>query len=104
MANKPSLSVANQIALLKQRGMLFRDETSAPHFLQNISYYRLKGYWWDMQADYSLHTSCMIYLCNFVTPGHHIKTKILDLLFNNPTIPTYKLGFLNNWDKEPIWR
>ena len=56
MANKPPLSVAGQITLLKQRGMLFRDEANAPHFLQNISYYRLKGYWWDMQADYTLHT------------------------------------------------
>ncbi len=308
MANKPAFIIANQIALLKQRGMFFRNEANAPHFLQNISYYRLKGYWWDMQADYSLHTfhnntyfediverynfdrhlrlilfdaierieislrtkmiyhlsisygglwyldsalfvsqnstyngviktihlhtidelkkefsrsqeifikdhrnrypnlnadawkilevasmgtlsklyknikhqlpeksiiakemglnlhselsswleaityvrniiahhsrlwsrnmvktpteklnnpiglwfdnpllpvqykkpfliiSCMIYLCNFVTPGHHIKTKILELLSSNPTIPIYKLGFLNSWDKEPIWK
>lgn len=56
MANKQALSIANQIAILKKRGMLFRDEASAPHFLENISYYRLKGYWWDMQLDYSLHT------------------------------------------------
>jgi abortive infection bacteriophage resistance protein len=307
MTNKPPLSLTDQIALLKQRGMLFRDETKAPHFLQNISYYRLKGYWWDMQVDYSLHTlkastyfedivnlynfdrhlklilfdaierieislrtkmiyhmsmkfgglwylepalfesqnstiagvtktihlhtvdelrkefnrsqeifikdhrdrypnqdadswkvlevasmgtlsklyknikhqlpeksaiakemgvnlhnelsswleaityvrniiahhsrlwsrnmvkkpienlnnpigqwfqnplvpvqhkkpfliiSCMIYLCNFVTPGHQIKTKVLELFSNNPTIPIYKIGFLNNWNQEPIW-
>lgn len=56
MANKPPYSVANQIALLKQRGMLFRNESAAVHFLKNISYYRLKGYWWDMQTDYALHT------------------------------------------------
>ncbi|HEY1018614.1 MAG TPA: Abi family protein [Sediminibacterium sp.] len=308
MANKPPLSVARQIVLLKQRGMLFRDEANAPHFLQNISYYRLKGYWWDMQADYTLHTfnsntyfedivdrynfdrhlrlilfdaierieislrtkmiyhlsmkygglwylnpnlfvrqnvtiagatktihlhtvdelrkefgrsqeifikdhrnrypmedadawkilevaslgtlsklyknlehqlpekstiakqmglhlhselsswleaityvrniiahhsrlwsrnmvkkpvenlnnpigqwfqnallpvqskkpfliiSCMLYLCNFITPGHHIKEKVLELFTDNPTIPIYKLGFLNNWEEEPIWK
>jgi abortive infection bacteriophage resistance protein len=56
MATKPAYSIVDQIALLKQRGMLFRNETSASHFLENISYYRLKGYWWDMQADYTLHT------------------------------------------------
>lgn len=56
MATKPAYSIAEQIALLKQRGMLFRNEASAPHFLENISYYRLKGYWWDMQDDYTLHT------------------------------------------------
>jgi abortive infection bacteriophage resistance protein len=56
MAHKPAFSIANQIVLLKQRGMLFKDEANAPHFLENISYYRLKGYWWDMQLDYTLHT------------------------------------------------
>lgn len=308
MANKQAISIANQIILLKQRGMHFRDERNAPHFLENISYYRLKGYWWDMQIDYKLHTfqpntyfediidrynfdrhlrlilfdsierievalrtkmiyhmsmsygglwyldprffvnqpitvngitktvhihtidelkkefnrsqeifikdqrnrypnqnadawkilevaslgtlsklyknikhqlpeksiiaksmglnlhselsswleaityvrniiahhsrlwsrsmvkrpvenlnnpignwfnkplmpvqtkkpfliiSCMLYLCNFVTPGHHIKSKMLKLFVENPTIPIYKLGFLNNWDKEPLWK
>jgi abortive infection bacteriophage resistance protein len=55
MANKPALTIAEQISLLKQRRMLFKDEASAPHFLQNISYYRLKGYWWDMQEDFTSH-------------------------------------------------
>jgi len=55
MANKAPRSIVNQIALLKKRGMRFKDEPSAQHFLQNISYYRLKGYWWDMQADYTQH-------------------------------------------------
>lgn len=56
MANKTPYSIADQIALLKKRGMLFNDEQSAHHFLANISYYRLKGYWWDMQDDVTLHT------------------------------------------------
>ena len=48
--------------------------------------------------------SCMVYLCNEVTPGHQIKTKILDLISNNPNIPIYKLGFLNDWKNEPLWK
>lgn len=194
--------------------MLFRDEGKASHFLENISYYRLKGYWWDTQNDCSNHTfhantyfediidrynfdrhlrlilfdaierieialrtkmiyhlsmsygglwyldttlfspsyvrniiahhsrlwsrnmvkrpteniknpiglwfdnaltavqakkpfliiSCMIYLCNKVTPGHQIKTKIVDLFNSNPNIPIHKLGFLNNWGNEPLWK
>jgi abortive infection bacteriophage resistance protein len=55
MANKNPYSIADQIALLKQRGMLFNNEQSAHHFLENISYYRLKGYWWDMQEDVTTH-------------------------------------------------
>lgn len=56
MANKPAYTIADQIQLLKSRGMIFRNESQAALTLKNISYYRLKGYWWDMQNDYTLHT------------------------------------------------
>ena len=48
---KPAKNVQEQISLLQERGMDFRSIADAPHFLTNISYYRLKGYWWEMQAD-----------------------------------------------------
>ncbi len=201
MPNKPAYTIADQIQLLKSRGMLFRDEHSAAELLKSISYYRLKGYWWDMQTDYTLHIfepntyfedivdrydfdrnlrlllfdaianemglnlhnelsswlesiayvrniiahhsrlwsknmvkkpveqlnnpigqwftrplsqvqtkkpfliiSSMLYLCNVVAPSHQIKTKILALINSNPQIPVYKLGFLNNWQNEPLWQ
>ncbi len=44
-------TIQEQIDLLKSRNMAFHDEANAPHFLANISYYRLKGYWWEMQDD-----------------------------------------------------
>jgi len=56
MVNKPAYTIADQIALLKSRGMLFYNEPQAALYLSNISYYRIKGYWWDMQDDYTLHT------------------------------------------------
>lgn len=46
----------------------------------------------------------MVYLCNRVTPNHQIKIKILNLFDNNPNIPIYKLGFLNDWQKQSIWK
>jgi len=51
MASKPARTIAEQLQLLKDRGMLIRNEKATLHFLSNISYYRLKGYWWDMQSD-----------------------------------------------------
>lgn len=51
MAGKTPRTITEQIQLLQSRGMLFRDINNAPHFLANISYYRLKGYWWEMQGD-----------------------------------------------------
>lgn len=48
---KPVKTITDQISLLKSRGMSFSDENQASHYLSHISYYRLKGYWWDMQKD-----------------------------------------------------
>ena len=36
--------------------MTFRNETQAHDLLKNISYYRLKGYWWDAQLDPIQHS------------------------------------------------
>ncbi|MDR1415924.1 MAG: Abi family protein [Prevotellaceae bacterium] len=55
VANKDSRTLAEQVALLKKRGMLIADEQSAMRYLNHVSYYRLKGYWWDMQADRVSH-------------------------------------------------
>ncbi len=55
MANKESRSIKEQIELLKKRGMTINDEEFAREQLRNISYYRLKGYWWDMQEDRERH-------------------------------------------------
>jgi abortive infection bacteriophage resistance protein len=56
MSNKIPYSISEQISLLEKRGMMYRDKSSAYYFLSQISYYRLKGYWWDMQEDFKLHT------------------------------------------------
>lgn len=45
--NKP----ATTIQALRQRGLIINDVNQAEHFLRNISYYRLEGYWWPMQSD-----------------------------------------------------
>jgi len=44
-------TIEEQIALLQSRNMSFGNMSDAPHYLANISYYRLKGYWWEMQDD-----------------------------------------------------
>ena len=55
MANKKSRSIQEQIDLLKDRGMIIEDEEFARLHLNHVSYYRLKGYWWDMQKDKDRH-------------------------------------------------
>jgi len=55
MTNKESRTISEQINLLKTRGMLIENEQEAALYLNHISYYRLKGYWWDMQTDFTNH-------------------------------------------------
>lgn len=53
---KPATTIQQQIQLLISRGMEINDVPEAEHFLRNISYYRLEGYWWPMQVDKINHT------------------------------------------------
>lgn len=53
---KTTTTIANQIAQLKTRGLSIVDDKLAEHYLSNISYYRLAGYWWPMQSDKVNHT------------------------------------------------
>ena len=52
---KTAYSIEQQIAQLKERGLNILEEDNAPRYLCNISYYRLAGYWWPMQADKENH-------------------------------------------------
>ena len=49
--NKPAISITDQINLLKSRGLIINDAAAANHYLSQISYYRLVGYWYPLQSD-----------------------------------------------------
>lgn len=53
---KPATTHAEQIALLRQRGMLIEDEAQAVFYLQHLNYYRLGAYWLPLEADHATHT------------------------------------------------
>lgn len=58
---KPHLSVDQQIALLRSRGMEISDSSKAANYLKRIGYYRLSGYWHPFRKpivsnDKSLHS------------------------------------------------
>lgn len=50
---KPPTTIAQQIDILKERGLLFKDENKASHYLSNISYYRLRAYTFPFQDELS---------------------------------------------------
>lgn len=41
---QPSLSIPEQLSLLKQRNLIINDASASEHFLKTIGYYRLKAY------------------------------------------------------------
>lgn len=54
---KPPLPIAQQISLLKSRGLRINNEKEAEHHLKNISYYRLSAYFQPFQKyNDPLHT------------------------------------------------
>jgi abortive infection bacteriophage resistance protein len=49
--NKLPISIPEQVEKLKQRGLLFDNESKAEHYLSNISYYRLRAYTYPFQDN-----------------------------------------------------
>ncbi|RZK60526.1 MAG: Abi family protein [Pedobacter sp.] len=55
MYSKNAFTIEEHITQLQERGLLIADKALAAHYLAHVSYYRLAGYWWPMQADKELH-------------------------------------------------
>jgi abortive infection bacteriophage resistance protein len=55
MFEKQAISIDEQIAKLKSRGLIILPDDQADHFLSHISYYRLGEYWHSMQSDKENH-------------------------------------------------
>lgn len=82
MENKDSRSISEQVELLKDRGMSFNDEQKAFNILANISYYRLKGYWWDMQNDRTIHHFSPSSVFEDVVDRYNFDKKLRLILFD----------------------
>jgi abortive infection bacteriophage resistance protein len=80
--NKVSRTIAEQIALLKARGMLIKDEQQAAFYLNHINYFRLKGYWWDMQADRVNHIFAPNVYFENVIARYHFDRQLRLILFD----------------------
>ncbi|RYE34967.1 MAG: Abi family protein [Sphingobacteriaceae bacterium] len=48
---KPALSYQDQLQQLKNRGLVVEDNQKAIFLLENISYYRLSGYWYPLLQE-----------------------------------------------------
>lgn len=53
---KPATTFAQQIDLLRGRGMIIADPVKAEFYLSHLNYYRLGAYWLPFEANHSTHT------------------------------------------------
>jgi abortive infection bacteriophage resistance protein len=49
--SKEAFTIEKHLTQLIERGLIISNIEEAKHYLTNISYYRLAGYWWPMQSD-----------------------------------------------------
>jgi abortive infection bacteriophage resistance protein len=49
--SKEAFTIEEHITQLIERGLIISNIEETKHYLSNISYYRLAGYWWPMQSD-----------------------------------------------------
>lgn len=107
MVHKPAKTIEEQISILKERGMRFSDEEKATAYLGRISYYRLKGYWWDMQVDPYQHTFQTQSHFEDVIQRYDFDQQLRSLIFN--AIDTIEIALRTKMiyhlslDHEPNW-
>ena len=105
--DKKALTIAEHITLLKERGLIIDDEAFATHSLQNISYYRLAGYWWPMQEDKEQHVfkkdsrfSDVIHLYNF---DRELRLLLFDVIEKIEISLRAKLIYHLSHEIDPWW-
>lgn len=79
---KQTLTLAQQIEILKQRGLIIDDEIEARAILDRTSYFRLADYWRPMETDRSRH--CFkpnTHFCDIVAI-YRFDTELKQLIFN----------------------
>lgn len=107
MYNKVALTIEQQINQLKERGLNITEQDNADHFLNQISYYRLAGYWWPMQEDKVAHTfkpnsrfSDVIALYNF---DRKLRILLFDIIEKIEISLRTKLIYHLSNDEDPWW-
>lgn len=85
--NKPHLSLADQLALLKQRGLQITDDVAAIEYLHRNGYYRLSAYWYpfreiaaNQRSDNFLPDSKFEDVCALYVFDKNFKLLLLDAI------------------------
>ena len=75
---------ANQISILKQRGLMIANEQEAEEWLHKVSYIR---YW-----------------LNIIDPSNTLTQDLAQLFSLYPSVYPGALGFPQSWQQEALWK
>lgn len=50
-----------------------------------------------------VHLCCMKYLLDVISPGHHFRDKLVDMMNRYPSVDGRALGMPDTWQVEPLW-
>ena len=78
--SKQILTLAEQIEVLKQRGLIIGDESEA------------------------MRLCCIAYLLNIIDPQNTFVADFKTLLRKYPTVDPRAMGCPTDWEQEPLWR
>jgi abortive infection bacteriophage resistance protein len=111
--NKPPISIQQQIELLKKRGLIFKNEKRAAHYLSNISYYRLRAYTYPFQnnndSNHPFNKSvCFEEIIELYVFDRHLRQLVFDALekieiaFRTKIIYEYALTYGSHWHENAV--
>ena len=82
---KQAITLADQINILKQRGLIFEDENAALRILSQISYFRLASYWRVMEENSRMHRFRSGSKFSTVLSLYTFDSELRSLVFKNPS-------------------
>ncbi len=107
---KQPLSIADQVNLLRNRGLQFLDENRAEIFLNEVSFFRFAQYLRPMESDKVLHSfkpntiiCCIAHWLDSLGRVDSIKAKLKALIAKFPSVDICAMGFPGNWLVQPLW-
>ena len=79
---KQTLTLTQQIEILKQRGLIIDDEPEATAILDRTGYFRLADYWRPMEVDKESHTFKPNTRFTDIVTTYRFDTELKQLIFN----------------------
>lgn len=100
-------SPSQLVNLLKGRGLAIDNEARAENYPKHIGYYRFSAYLYPLlqmpkekqtfKSDATFDKALDMY-------RNDMTSKLVKLLSDYPNIDINAMGFVANWEQEPLWR